>query len=170
MSSFSANKQVHMNPFMLIPPDMEINPYRLVWEDLVSVLKRSKLLIYIVVPHRPSLSGKLDELYPDYANLRDILLHVVLIIFQVILLLTFGFFLFTFWVFPAVLPMAFSIISWVVTKGILRLLNGPPRSQCLVGVPENGVSPVNDESELWFFINGICTGYITYLITSRANG
>ncbi|KAF7593556.1 hypothetical protein BBP40_011284 [Aspergillus hancockii] len=158
MSSYSTNKRARMNPFTLIPPDMEINPFRLVWEDLGSVLSRGKLLPYIVIPHRPSRSGTLDELYPDYANIRDIVLHVILLVFQVILLFTFVVFLFTFWVFPAVLPVAFLLLSWVVTAAILRMLNGAPRSQCLVGVPENDVAPANDASELWFFINGICTG------------
>jgi len=39
----------------------------------------------------------------------------------------------------------------------MRLLNGGPRTECLVGLPD-GQPPVNDESELWFFINGIATG------------
>ncbi|OGM50004.1 hypothetical protein ABOM_001260 [Aspergillus bombycis] len=158
MSSYSTNKKTRRNPFTLIPPDMDMNPFRLVWEDLGSVLSRGKLLFYIVIPHRPSRSGTLDELYPDYANIRDLALHVVLLVFQAIVFLTFVVFFFTFWVFPAVLPAAVLLLAWVVTAAILRMLNGPPSSQCLVGIPENDVSPVNDASELWFFINGICTG------------
>ncbi|KAF9885229.1 hypothetical protein FE257_000589 [Aspergillus nanangensis] len=141
MSSYSANRKVRGNPFLLIPPDMDISPIRLVWTDI-----------------HPCASGALDELYPNYLNLRDIFLHIVLVVFQVILLLSLAVFLCTFWVFPVIIPVAFMVFSWGITWAILRVLNGPPRTQCRVGVPENNIAAVNDETELWFFINGICTG------------
>ncbi|GIK07531.1 hypothetical protein Aspvir_003197 [Aspergillus viridinutans] len=42
---------------------------------------------------------------------------------------------------------------------IVRLLNGPPTGRSLIGIPRTR-DPVNDETEPWFFINGIATGYI----------
>ncbi|KUJ07309.1 uncharacterized protein LY89DRAFT_702433 [Mollisia scopiformis] len=39
----------------------------------------------------------------------------------------------------------------------MRLLNGAPTTEALVGLPD-GTDPVNDEHELWFFINGVATG------------
>lgn len=158
MASYTANEKVHKNPFLLIPSDMDMNPVRLILEDLVSVLRLDKLLIYIVTPHSPCPSGPLDELYPNYPNLRDITLHAILVAFQSLLLLASVVFLFTFWFLPGIFPGGLVLIAWVVTVAILRLLNGQPSADCQVGVPDNGISPVNDESELWFFINGICTG------------
>jgi hypothetical protein len=49
----------------------------------------------------------------------------------------------------------------VVTLVVMRLLNGGPISECYVGLPE-GKMPVNDEHELWFFINGITIGYVVF--------
>jgi hypothetical protein len=49
-----------------------------------------------------------------------------------------------------------------VTLAIMRLLNGGPISECYVGFPE-GQMPVNDEHELWFFINGITIGHVDTL-------
>ncbi|KAH2458198.1 hypothetical protein KXV18_006124 [Aspergillus fumigatus] len=40
---------------------------------------------------------------------------------------------------------------------IVRLLNGPPTGRSLIGIPQTR-DPVNDETEPWFFINGIATG------------
>ncbi|PLB41677.1 uncharacterized protein BDW47DRAFT_133146 [Aspergillus candidus] len=158
MASYIANEKVHKNPFLLIPSDMDMNPVRLILEDLVSVLRLDKLLIYIMTLHSPCPSGPLDELYPNYPNLQDITLHAILVAFQSLLLLASVVFLFTFWFLPGIFPGGLVLIAWAVTVAILRLLNGQPSADCQVGVPENGISPVNDKSELWFFINGICTG------------
>ena len=158
MSSYSPNQNVHGNPFLEIPSDMDTNPFRHVLEDTGSIFKYSKMLIFIVTPHRPWPSGALDELYPNFHNTRDLILHTLLLIVQIVLIVTFLIFLATFLVFPVVVPVVFFGLFWLVTVVILRLLNGPPTSQSLVGVPSDG-TPVNDESELWFFINGIGTGY-----------
>ena len=158
MASYTANEKVHKNPFLLIPSDMDMDPVGLVLNDLLSVLRLDKLLIHIVIPHSPCPSGALDELYPNYSNLRDITLHTILVIFQILLLLACLVFIFIFWFLPGIFPGGVVLIAWVVTITILRLLNGQPSADCQVGVPENHISPVNDESELWFFINGICTG------------
>ena len=62
-----------------------------------------------------------------------------------------------YWLVPGIVPLVFCISFSVCTVFIMRLLNGGPRTECLVGVPD-GQPPVNDESELWFFINGVATG------------
>jgi hypothetical protein len=64
-----------------------------------------------------------------------------------------------YWFVPGVVHIVFCVLFAVSTLFIMRLLNGGPRTECLVGLPQ-GKAPVNDESELWFFINGIATGLI----------
>jgi len=143
------------NPFVSIPYD--INPLRLVWLDILSIFELSKLLLLTVAPLRPCLSGPLDELYPSWANMTDMFLHTILIIIQLALILTLPIMTVLFWFLPGLVSLAFVLTMLVVTLVVMRLLNGGPISECYVGLPE-GKMPVNDEHELWFFINGITIG------------
>jgi hypothetical protein len=148
------------NPFVSIPYD--INPLRLVWLDILSIFELSKLLLLTVAPLRPCLSGPLDELYPSWANMTDMFLHTILIIIQLALILTLPIMTVLFWFLPGLVSLAFVLTMLVVTLVVMRLLNGGPISECYVGLPE-GKMPVNDEHELWFFINGITIGYVIFL-------
>ncbi|OJJ37058.1 hypothetical protein ASPWEDRAFT_38696 [Aspergillus wentii DTO 134E9] len=157
MSSYTPNKPAHGNPFLNIPSDMDTNPFRWLWQDILSVFRLSRLLPLIFFPVVPFPSGPLDELYPNFRNLRDLSLHAFLIVSQLFLLLSLPVALATFWAFPAVVHLVFYVAFAGVTMTVLWLLNGHPRATCLIGVPKSGL-PVNDESELWFYINGIATG------------
>ncbi|KKK18240.1 heme peroxidase family protein [Aspergillus ochraceoroseus] len=157
MASFYANPLVYGNPFLDIPSDMDTNPFRWVWEDICSVFSLARLLPRIFLPLGPLKSEHLDELYPDLRNLRDISLHVILIVIQVVLLLSFPLVLMTFWAFPLVVYVVFYVLLTLVTMIIMRLLNGPPTGRSLIGVPKTK-PPANNASEPWFFINGVATG------------
>jgi hypothetical protein len=63
-----------------------------------------------------------------------------------------------FWFLPGVVYLVYFVIFTFATLLATRLLNGRRTAECLVGLPENE-PPVNDEEELWFFINGVATGY-----------
>jgi hypothetical protein len=154
---FNANKPFGNNPYIQIPPDVDRNPFRLVWIDILSVFQFCKLLPLIVIPLGPFISGKLDELSATWSNATDTLLHTILIISQLLLLFTLPIMTILGSFVPGIVHLIIYALFAISTLFVMRLLNGGPRTECLVGLPD-GQQPVNDESELWFFINGIATG------------
>ncbi|KAL2872842.1 uncharacterized protein BJX67DRAFT_376625 [Aspergillus lucknowensis] len=158
MASYNPNTPVHGNPFLDIPSDTDSNPFRWVWEDIDSVFRLAMLIPRILLPLGPFPSGKLDELYPSLRNMRDLALQVFLVISQVFLLLSLPVSVLALWALPFVAPAAFYTAFTGITLIVIRLLNGPPTGRSLIGVPKSR-PPVNDESELWFFVNGIATGH-----------
>ncbi|KAL4920143.1 hypothetical protein BDW62DRAFT_199231 [Aspergillus aurantiobrunneus] len=157
MATYNPNPPVRGNPFLNIPPDTDSNPFRWVSEDIASVFSLSRLLPLILLPLHPLRSGPLDELYPSLPNLRDVTLHIILILSQLFLLFSLPVSFATLWAVPFIAHAAFYASFALVTSVVVRLLNGRPRVRSLIGVPTSR-QPVNDESELWFFINGIATG------------
>ena len=153
------NEPFGNNPFISIPADIDRAPQRLVWIDILSVFNLSELLPLIVHPLRPFISGPLDELFPTWPNLRDIILQILLILSQIMLFITLPIVAVLYWFLPGVVHLLYLMAFAVVTLVVMRLLNGGPRAECLVGLPD-GPKPVNNEHELWFFINGIATGYV----------
>jgi hypothetical protein len=153
------NEPFGNNPFISIPADIDRAPPRLVWIDILSVFSLSELLPLIVHPLRPFISGPLDELSPTWPNLRDIFLQIVLILSQIMLFISLPIVAVLYWFLPGVVHVIYLSAFVAVTAVTKRLLNGGPRAECLVGLPD-GSEPVNDEHELWFFINGIATGYV----------
>jgi hypothetical protein len=156
---YNKNEPFGNNPFISIPSDIDRAPPRLVWIDILSVFRLSDLLPLIVHPLRPFISGPLDELSPTWPNLRDIFLQIVLILTQIMLFITLPFVAVLYWFFPGAVHVIYLSVFMAVTVVTMRLLNGGPRAECLVGLPD-GSEPVNDEHELWFFINGVATGYV----------
>jgi hypothetical protein len=67
---------------------------------------------------------------------------------------------FVFWLLPGLVSLTFVLAMLAVTLAVLRLLNGGPISERYVGLPPGGQIPVNNEQELWFFINGITIGLV----------
>jgi hypothetical protein len=158
MASFISNDKPRGNPFTQIPSDTDINPVRLLCRDIYSVFRLSRLLVFILIPVWPWPSGRLDELYLSKPNVRDLILHIHLVITQLLLIITLPIFAALFAAFPTFVHVFFLETFWLATKTVTWLLNGPSTTQCSVGVPRNR-QPVNDNNELWFFINGIATGY-----------
>lgn len=146
------------NPFVNIPSDVNRNPFRLVLLDLAFVVHLRRLLIKIILPLGPDVSRELDELYPSWANIKDIALHTFLLATQLVLICSLPVIAAMFWLVPGFVHIVFVVVFWGCTWVVMRLLNGWPTTECLVGLPD-GLDPVNDEKELWFFINGVATGY-----------
>jgi hypothetical protein len=157
--AFNANRPFGNNPYIQIPPDVDRNPFRLIWVDIESVFQLIKLLPLIIIPLRPCISGSLDELSRTWPNIRDLLLQTILVISQLLLIVSLPLMAIFYWFAPGIVHLAFGVAFAISTLFIMRLLNGGRRAECLVGLPD-GQPPVNDEQELWFFINGICTGYV----------
>lgn len=154
--------------FTLIPPETTENPHYRAWKDIVSVFQLSNLLLFnVIFPLTPLRSGDLCELYPSWANLRDVVLQTLLIIIQLILLVTLPLMVVACWMLPGVVNVAYFVIFLVVTLLVMRILNGPSLRNCLLGEPKTRKA-VNKEGELWFYINGIATGYVDAALRYRA--
>ncbi|KAH7307944.1 hypothetical protein BKA65DRAFT_576630 [Rhexocercosporidium sp. MPI-PUGE-AT-0058] len=149
------------NPLSLHSPKMlgssARNPFWLLQLVLGFVFHLRSLLVKIILPFRPMISGPLDELYPSWQNIKDLTLHFILLYTQLIQLFSLPTLAVLFLAVPGVIPIINLVTFCVGTWIIMRLLNGTPTTECLVGLPD-GLEPVNDEHELWFFINGVATG------------
>lgn len=166
LAHFNENLPFGNNPFINIPSDVDRAPLRLIYLDLLSVLRFYRLLPQLFLPLFPFVSGPLDELSGTWANIKVVTLHLALIIFQLSLLALIPVFAVLLWFVPAIgHVIVFGGIT--VTTGFFAwLLNGDKRAECLVGMPEDE-PPVNDETELWFFINGIGTGWALLHLASQ---
>lgn len=155
MGQWNANEPFGHNPNISIPYD--INPIRRVWQDILFVFSLGTLLPWVIIPLKPFASGPLDELSPTWPNMADVLLHTILVIIQFGLILTLPVMTVLFWFLPGLVSLAFFLAITTITLIVMKLLNGAAISECYVGLPDDK-EPVNDEEELWFFINGITIG------------
>lgn len=137
-----------------IPP----SPLSLILSDFGFVFQFSSDLPGIFLPLMPSSwqSGKLDELYPSYSNLRDIVLHAVLCLLQALFLISLPLCL----LLTMFVPLTVHILWFAVFAGfdllLCRLLDGQSDKRFYTGCPPRG-SKANP-TEKWLFINGIATG------------
>ncbi|KAL4910015.1 hypothetical protein BDW74DRAFT_165276 [Aspergillus multicolor] len=182
MASYNPNPHPspppNTNPssFFTIPHDIPSNPLFLTIEDILTVLRLLPLLPNIFLPlPRLFTSTPLSELSPTPSNLRDVILHTILLASQLSLLATFPIAVLTLWAVPGIAHAIFYTSFALTTGCITWLLNIRPRTRrCLVGRPQ-GREAVNvsgdKRGEVWFFINGIATGThwhqsnLTYLST-----
>lgn len=160
------NKQINLNlsfsqnSFANLSQDVDQNPFRLVWDDILSVFQLSRLLPLIILPLAPFNSGPLDELYPSWSNMSALTLHMALLPIQLSMIVTLPLMAVLFWFLPGFVHLLYFVSFIAVTFLFTRFLNGPPTTESLIGLPPDGVDAVNDEHELWFFINGVATGSV----------
>jgi hypothetical protein len=86
---------------------------------------------------------------------------MVLFPIQLLMIVTLPLMAVLFWFLPGFVNLLYFVAFFAVTFLLKRLLNGPPTTEVLVGLPPDGVDAVNDEHELWFFINGVATGSVS---------
>jgi len=128
------------------------SPLLLLYSDVVLFFHKIRFFLGIIRPLKPFRSGKLDELYPSPANLRDIAIHIFLFVYQFLFLVTLpcGF------AFPLVLlaPYLFFVLgfNYLVSK----VLNGSKRF--LESRVPVDARPGHEE-EHWIFINGVAVGH-----------
>lgn len=152
------NKPFGNNPFVYVPGNVDESPTRLLLLDILFVLQKSTLLPMIIWPLWPNISGPLDELAFTWPNMWDLFLQFNLLWVQVLLVLLFPIMALAFWFLPGIVVVGSVICVVTATKVTMRMLNGLKTTECLVGLPGGGREPVNEEEELWFFINGVATG------------
>ena len=138
------------------PLSYTINPWRLVWNDILLFLVHVTYLPSIVFPITPCRSGKLDELHPSSSNIFCILVHLVLSIAQLGFIVSLPLSL----VWPAPFGIAtfiLYILGFITANKILCnwLLNGDrPILRSKVDLTR---FPKHDD-ERWIFLNGVAVG------------
>jgi hypothetical protein len=134
------------------------SPWKLLRSDLWLVFYWSPYLVDIFLPLWSCPSGDMDELYLSAGNIRDIGLHLILIIAQVAFLISLLFLS----IFPFSLYITYFVAFLVLNKGACFLLNGT--------IPDEGLRSAEDnysnswephDDERWIFLNGIAVGYVT---------
>ncbi|KAH8588240.1 hypothetical protein B0O99DRAFT_525448 [Bisporella sp. PMI_857] len=130
------------------------SPAELLRSDIWSALKAATMLPYIVWPLRPTGSGEFCELYPSWANLYNIFLHVVLVFMQLPFILSVPF-----WVIVP-LPLSWIVagvtVFFMVNHGICYLLNGPQMRY--ESDPKYTQLAKAHKHEQWIFLNGVAVG------------
>ena len=130
------------------------SPMVLLRQDISSALKLLAFSPFIVWPLKPFGSGVLCELYPSFANLFDIFLHVILILMQlpVIVLLFIPFWI----VFPVWSIIIGALAFWTVNQTVCYILNG---SKLLYhSDPKYATLKNEHKHEQWIFLNGVAVG------------
>ncbi|RDW90315.1 uncharacterized protein DSM5745_02090 [Aspergillus mulundensis] len=124
--------------FLTIPQDIPSNPFYLTIQDALTVLRLLPLLPNVVLPlPRPSTSTPLSELYPTPSNLRDVILHTILLTSQIILIASVPPALLALFAVPGVVHAVFYASFALITGGITWLLNRRPQyKKSLVGRPQ----------------------------------
>ncbi len=143
---------------MAKPLPYTASPLRLVLKDTMLFLKITFVLPVIaglpsiVLPILPFRSGPLDELYPSFANLWAVALHIVLVFAQVLFVLS-------------LLPFAITlpgpvygiyVIGFVLSNNAVSVLLNGPRKKFRSDTDMKGWPDHDDEK--WFFINGVAVG------------
>lgn len=129
------------------------NPATLVWEDVKLFFRTCHHIPGTVLPWLPFRSGPLDELYPSFANIFDLSLHMFLVIAQLIFLLSLPLLLLS--PVPAGLALLYvfgftafnKAVCWLLNRGIDTI---PSRAKIL--------NNSDHDSEHWVFLNGVSVG------------
>lgn len=133
-----------------------VSPLGLLWNDAKLFFKIYTTIPGVVLPLRPCLSGKLDELSWTAGNLRDITFHVVFIVLQLIFLVSIPL------CFISPVPLGiFSlyVIGFLVLNYVICIPINGQAGIIFRASPKSGI-PVTGNGEKWIFINGISVGYI----------
>ncbi|KAF7589229.1 hypothetical protein BBP40_004571 [Aspergillus hancockii] len=130
------------------------SPLKLLWFDILLVLKSIWSLPGILFPLTPWNSDELDELYPSKENIMEIIVHVCLTLCQVTFLLSLLVCLF--FMVPALWISMYSATFIWVNRSICRLVFNGPETILESQVPVQE-SP-GHEHERWIFINGVAVG------------
>lgn len=130
------------------------SPIKLLWSDLSLFVSKIWALPGILLPLHLGRTHELDELYPSLRNGATVLVHIFLVVYQLVFLLSLP--IMVICMIPGLWIFAYSAIAFIINYAIVMLmLNG--FQQVLVSqVPV--VERPGHERERWLFINGIAAG------------
>jgi len=156
LTTFAPSQAVRASSWSTAPTPK--SPFSLIAADFGFVFELCGDLPGIFFPLMPSSwqSGTLDELYPSYSNLRDIILHSILCLLQGAFILSLPLCLLLTMFVPLTVTCIWFAVFAVFNLVLCHLLDGPPVKQFYTGLPPSGTDI--DPTEKWLFINGIATG------------
>ncbi|KAL2834759.1 hypothetical protein BJY01DRAFT_239020 [Aspergillus pseudoustus] len=130
------------------------SPWKLLWEDIVLVLRSLWSVPNVILPLAPYNSGDLDELYPSLRNIANLAIQLVLSLLQVAFLISVPVLLIcmapTLWAcayIGAVLFVNRALCNLLLNRGSTVLESRLPSEEAL-----------KHKGEHWVFINGIACG------------
>ncbi|CAI7654856.1 unnamed protein product [Penicillium palitans] len=131
------------------------SPIKLLWSDLSLFVSKLWALPGILLPLNLARTRELDELYPSLRNGATLLIHIFLVAYQLVFLLSLP--IMVVCMLPGLWILAYSTIAFTINYAIVMLmLNG--FEQILVSqVPV--VEQPGHERERWLCINGIAAGH-----------
>ncbi|KAJ5921827.1 hypothetical protein N7516_009530 [Penicillium verrucosum] len=131
------------------------SPIKLLWSDLCLFVSKLWALPGILLPLDLAHTRELDELHPSLRNGATVLIHIFLVVYQLVFLLSLP--IMVICMLPGLWILAYSTIAFTINYAIVMLmLNG--FEQILVSqVPV--VEQPGHERERWLYINGIAAGH-----------
>ncbi|KAF1959451.1 hypothetical protein CC80DRAFT_440955, partial [Byssothecium circinans] len=131
------------------------SPIHLLLSDLALLLRHIRFIPNILLPLTSPSTTPLDELYPSAQNLVSLGLHVFLLLFQGVFLVTLpGVVLVPLW-----MGMGYVAAVWGVVWGVSRVLNGRGEERWSCVDLGGGDGEVEREGERWVFLNGVGVGH-----------
>jgi hypothetical protein len=129
------------------------NPIRLLFSDIILSLSKWTYLGGIITPIRiGATADPYGELYPTYKNIKALILHAFLIVFQSFFLLTIPFFLLC----PMSWMAIYAGLFWMINSGVCWILNG---TEIRLAPTKDFVPDPKLASEHWVYLNGVSVGY-----------
>jgi hypothetical protein len=130
------------------------SPWKLMWEDILLVLRSLWAVLNVILPLTPYNSGDLDELYPSPRNLANLAFQLVISLLQVIFLISIPVLIIcmapTLWTciyIGGFILANRALCDLLVNRGSTVLVSRFPEHEC----PEH-------RGEHWVFINGVACG------------
>ncbi|KAL3467957.1 hypothetical protein BJX64DRAFT_80807 [Aspergillus heterothallicus] len=130
------------------------SPWKLLWEDIILILRSLWSIPNILLPLTPYNSGDLDELYPSVSNIANLGFQAVLSLLQIVFLISIPFLFIcmapTLWTCAYIGGALFinrALCNLALNRGSTILESRVP----VIEAPEH-------KGEHWVFINGVACG------------
>ncbi|KAJ5382139.1 hypothetical protein N7517_000050 [Penicillium concentricum] len=131
------------------------SPIKLLWGDLALFVSKLWALPGIFLPLNLARTHEWDEFYPSLRNGATVLIHVFLVVYQLVFLLSLP--IMVVCLIPGLWILAYSVIGFTVNYAIVMLLLNGFRQVLVSQVPV--VERPGHERERWLYINGIGAGH-----------
>ncbi|KAJ5493561.1 hypothetical protein N7463_009648 [Penicillium fimorum] len=131
------------------------SPIKLLWSDLALFVSKLWAFPGIFLPLNLARTHEWDEFYPSVRNGAIVLIHIFLVVYQLVFLLSLP--IMVICMIPGLWILAYSVIGFTINyASVMLLLNG--FQKVLVSqVPV--VERPGHERERWLYINGIAAGH-----------
>jgi len=131
------------------------SPINLLWGDLCLFVSLIRHLPGIFLPLHLRRTGPLDEVYPSVRNLSIVAIHIFLVVYQVVFLVSLP--LMVICLIPGLWILAYSVIALSFNYAVIMLLLNGFERILVSGVPV--VERPGHDRECWLYINGIAAGH-----------